>query len=289
MRRDSLVYILLLVIFSFCLACSKVDNSIDNNKVALPPDVSDKLLSSNGVADYSYLAKILAAYVSDSGLVNYGQLKENRSELDRFIGQLAKVTSEDLEAMASNEQIAFWINAYNAITLQSIINHYPISAGFIKGLAFPKNSIRQIDGVWDKAKHTVAGRQLTLDAIEHQILRAKFKEPRVHLALVCAAISCPPLRNEPYLSQELDRQFARQAKAFLASKQGMQIGENVRVSKIFKWFADDFLWLYPESKNSSLAVRKYLAQYAPSLAAERLLDEKEPLDYLDYNWTLNEQ
>ena len=290
MQRDSLMCMCLLVTLSLFLACTKVEPGFDNTSVASKTTkTAPAIFLDNGVGDYSDFAKLLSAYVSESGLVNYAKLKDNRNGLDHFLLRLAAVSTQSLEARSRNEQIAFWINAYNAITLQSIINNYPISASFIKGLAFPKNSIRQIDGVWDKVSHSVAGQQLTLDAIEHQILREKFKEPRIHLALVCAAISCPPLRDEPYLAKELDQQFEQQTKRFMASDQGLQLGAGLKVSKIFKWFGDDFLWLYPELKNSEFALRKYLAQYATSAAAKKLLDYNEPLGYLDYNWSLNEQ
>ncbi len=120
------------------------------------------------------------------------------------------------------------------------MDHYPIRAPWLT--LQPRNSIRQIDGVWTKLTWRAAGRTLTLDDIEHRILRPEFKEPRVHFAINCASVGCPPLAAEPYRAATLDAQLDAAARRYLASAQGLRIqGDTVLVSKILEWYGEDFV------------------------------------------------
>ncbi|MDP7638654.1 MAG: DUF547 domain-containing protein, partial [Candidatus Hydrogenedentes bacterium] len=196
-------------------------------------------------------------------------------------------------------QLAFWFNAYNAITVKYILDHHPIKkGGIVFGTLYPANSIRQIKGVWDSLKTPVAGRELTLDEIEHEVLRAQFSEPRLHVALVCAARSCPPLRNEPYTADMLDEQLDDQARKFLKSQHGLQIDREhrqIRVSTIFDWYGGDFTKTFgsPESlsdhNEAETAVLHFVARYGGEAAAAYIDEAEYSLRYLDYDWTLNEQ
>lgn len=239
----------------------------------------------------------LRRYVSERGLVNYRGLKADSSQLDAFSASLASVPSAQLDSWSEPQKIAFWINAYNALTLEAIIRNYPIRSSFLRSTIYPKNSIRQIPGVWDKLRFGVAGREMTLDEIEHATLRAKFNEPRIHVALVCAALSCPPLRNEPYTAKELDRQLDDQARTFLASPQGLRIDRQagkVHLSSIFKWFGEDFVKTYGtrerfEGKSDAeRAVLNFVSRYVSDTDREFLVSSAYRIEYLDYDWTLNE-
>src|SRR4029077_12604088 len=120
--------------------------------------------------------------------------------------------------------------------------HYPIQSGWLSVLPklwfqVPANSIRQIDGVWTTAAWRAAGRTLTLDDIEHKILRPEFKEPRVHFAINCASVGCPPLAADPYRAGTLDAQLDAAARRYLASAQGLRVqGDTLLVSKILEWY-----------------------------------------------------
>ncbi|MCP4452905.1 MAG: DUF547 domain-containing protein, partial [Planctomycetes bacterium] len=193
---------------------------------------------------------------------------------------------------------AFWINAYNALTLKAVLDHYPIKSSFFRSLTYPKNSIRQIAGVWNKLKFTVHNRPMTLEHIEHEILRVQFNEPRIHLALVCAAKGCPPLRNEPYAGLTLDAQLDDQAAAFLADLSKFKIDrkeEIVHLSPIFKWFGEDFVETYAPSENTGdldaelSAVMNYLASHVDGLFRPYLFRGKYKVKFLKYDWSLNEQ
>ena len=240
----------------------------------------------------------LHRYVNERGLVNYRGLKADNSQLDAFSASLASVSPAQYASWSEPRKIAFWINAYNALTLEAIIRNYPIRSSFLRSAVYPKNSIRQIPGVWDKLRFAVAGREMTLDEIEHATLRAKFNEPRIHVALVCAALSCPPLRNEPYTGEKLDQQLDDQARTFLASSQGLRIDRQageVHLSSIFKWFGEDFVRTYGTREQFAgksdveRAVLNFVSRYVSDPDREFLVSSAYRIEYLDYDWTLNEQ
>jgi len=249
--------------------------------------------------DDSAYAAVLSKYVNAEGLVNYKALKAAPAELTAFIRNLGSVDPAAYAKGSANEQVAFWINAYNALTLQAIVDHYPIQSSWWSSRFYPKNSIRQISGVWDKLKFDVMGKPVTLDEIEHQILRKQFHEPRIHMALVCAAMGCPPLRNEPYEAAKLDAQFADQARKFLRNPKKFSIDaekKRVEISPIFKWFGEDFVPGYGATADfqgrseKERAVLNFIAQHAEERDARFLRSENDfTLAYKDYDWSLNEQ
>lgn len=247
---------------------------------------------------YEPYEAVLAKYVDERGTVDYRALKANSADLEAFAASLARVRPDEFDSWSDAQKIAFWINAYNALTLEAIIRHYPIESSFIRSLVYPKNSIRQIPGVWDKLRFVVLGREMTLDKIEHGTLRTKFNEPRIHVALVCAALSCPPLRNEPYSADKLDEQLGDQARAFLHSPRGFRVSRRegkVYLSSIFKWFGQDFVKTYgtPDGfagrSDAERAVLSFVSRYVSEADRDFLLRGGYEIEYLDYDWSLNEQ
>ena len=267
--------------------------------------------TTNPDAAFSYdpYAATLKAYVDDDGMVDYQGLKEDHKKLDEFLLAMARVDKATYDKWDEDAQVAFWTNAYNALTLKVIIDHYPIEAGLISGLAYPKNSIRQIPGVWEKIQWLVVGEKLTLDQIEHAILRGKrdekfnekfgsFNEPRIHVALVCAAMGCPELRREPYLGEKLDDQLDEQSRIFMNNPGKFRIDRDagkVYLSSIFKWFGGDFVKTYlpeegfGEHSQAERAVLHYASEYLPDEDAAYLRKGDYAIEYLDYDWSLNEQ
>jgi hypothetical protein len=248
---------------------------------------------------YDDYAATLKSYVNNEGMVNYRKLKAQSQKLESFIAFMDKLDLNSYSKYDDKEKIAFWLNAYNAFTLKAIIDNYPIKPNFFKSMYYPKNSIRQIPGVWDKTTFKVMGKDYTLKHIEHKILRKEFKEPRIHVAMVCAAMGCPPLRNEPYIGKKLDQQLDDQSRKFLANPQKFRFDSKKRVlhiSPIFKWFGDDFVKTTTKKKpfiqysNKEAAILEFVSSYLdkdyaffdPSKEAMRI-------KYLDYDWSLNEQ
>ena len=243
-------------------------------------------IAANQSFDYQDYQAVLATYVDDSGLVDYAGLQANREQLDRFNQSLGEVAPETYASWNEAAQIAFLSNAYNSFTLQSIIDQDPL-----------KDSIRDIKGVWNRRKFNLLGEEKTLDNIEHDTLRKDFNEPRIHVALVCAAISCPPLRNEPYLSEKLDAQLDDQTAKFAQSIHGFSLDrqENrVYLSSIFKWYGKDFIETYGvdegfEGNEQQRAVLNYFSSQLAPQDLQFLQQNDYKVKYLDYDWSLNKQ
>jgi hypothetical protein len=231
-------------------------------------------------------------------MVHYSKLKALPQKLGAYVSAIAELDRSRYEKWSEKDKIAFWLNAYNGLTLKVIIDNYPIKSSFLKSRIYPKNSIRQISGVWDKISFPVMGRNLTLEHIEHKILRVKFNEPGIHMAMVCAAMGCPPLRHEPYTGAKLDEQLADQARRFLGHSAKFRIDRDkgrLYLSPIFKWFAADFVKNYAPARNIGRhnkeisSVLNYIAPYLSETNKKYVLSGKYKIKYLDYDWSLNEQ
>jgi hypothetical protein len=248
--------------------------------------------------EYDDYAAVLAEYVDEKGLVDYSALKANRARVDAFADALARLDAALYRSWDDGDRIAFWINAYNGLTLKLIVDHYPIESSLLRSIVFPKNSIMQIPGRWKKVTFEVMGEPMTLDAIEHKVLRAQFDEPRIHMALVCAALSCPELRNEPFVAARLEEQLDDQTREFLANNNKFRIDREkvvVYLSAIFDWFTGDFVDRYgtgdPAGKRSeeTQAVINFVGRYVSDADAAYLASGDYKIKHLDYDWTLNEQ
>ena len=210
--------------------------------------------------DHSVWSSFLRKYVSEEGIVNYKAISENPSVLNPYLNEFVKIHPKD--SWSKNETLAYWINAYNAFTIKLIIDNYPVK------------SINDISQPWDKKFIPINGNLMSLNEIEHEILR-KMNEPRIHFAINCASVSCPKLLNEAYVADRLNEQLENAAKEFINSEQNQLISGNIKISKIFKWFKGDF------ENNSS--VIDFINQYATTK-----IDKNEKVGYLEYNWSLNE-
>lgn len=241
--------------------------------------------------EYATFTDVLRQHVK-MARVDYAALKANRSTLDRAVDEFASPAAPGEPSWTRQQRMAFWINAYNAFTLRAIVDHYPIRSGWLTRQ--PRNSIRQIEGVWTDITWQAAGRAVTLDDIEHRILRPEFMDARVHFAINCASVSCPPLAAEAYRARTLDDQLDEAARSYLARAEGLQIeGDTLRVSSIFKWYGDDFVEQYARLVPGGRDVKErgvlgVIAKYGPSAAAERAWTGVPAIRFLDYNWSLND-
>ncbi|MBI5579506.1 MAG: DUF547 domain-containing protein [Deltaproteobacteria bacterium] len=219
--------------------------------------------------DNSIYAELLTKYVTN-GHVNYAGFKHDEARLDQYLTVLEQV---DPERLPREEQFAFYINAYNAWTIKLILTGYP-------GVKSIKDLGSLLQSPWKKGFVRIQGKTFTLDDIEHAILRPRFKDPRVHFAIVCASKSCPPLIAEPYLGAVLDAQLDRSTRDFLNGPANYRLDRNTFwVSSIFKWFAEDF-----NKDVVGFYVAHAEANLKMSLEADRGRIE---VKYLDYDWSLN--
>ena len=239
-----------------------------------------------GVIRTELYSEVLDTYVDDSGLVDYEGLQANREPLDAYIADLAALDDATYDSWTEDEQIAYWVNAYNAITLMSIVDQEPI-----------RPSIKDIPGVWRIRRHNIYGGAKTLDGIEHNTLRALYDEPRVHAALVCAAISCPLLRTEPFVGDRLDEQLEEQVATWLTKEDGLLIDRDnnvVYLSKIFDWFTEDWEPSFGVDEGftgnaQQRAVLNFVSQYVDESDRDYLEAGEYDIRFFNYDWSLNVQ
>tara|TARA_R110002126_G_scaffold132758_2_gene276749 strand:+ start:196 stop:909 length:714 start_codon:yes stop_codon:yes gene_type:complete len=196
-----------------------------------------------------------------NSLVKYNAIKENPEVLKAVLNSAKDISVSESDAM--NYQ-AFWVNAYNLIVIDGIVKNYPLKSPL------------DVDGFFDKVKHSVGGKMITLNGIENELLRAKFpSEPRFHFVLVCAGLGCPPIINEAYTPKKLDAQLQRQTTKALNDPNFIRVeGNNVRVSQIFEWYKEDF----ERAGGIVVFINKFKTSKLP---------EAVQLGYYPYDWTLN--
>lgn len=236
--------------------------------------------SSNGL--YGSWDELLKVYSND-GRVNYKAIKIDEAKLRMAITHIENIPKFEFSSFSENERKAFWINAYNLAVVKTVIDNYPIKKNFgLNAIRYPKNSIQQIENVWDRPILTVRGRVLSLNDIENKILRPEFKDPRIHFAIVCASIGCPVIRSEVYTADKLDQQLAEQIRIFIEDPKKVSYDRSKDVlylSPIFKWFKGDF--------DEVGGVVTFIKRYSDDLWAGSL-SQKTQIEWLGYDWSLNE-
>lgn len=292
MKHFSILIFSTLIIFSCCSTKSKAanqtkkTNNLDVAVVTEVPDITDMTLTSEKeeeeieiepviktplpteLSESKKIKKfnhnrwnaLLQKNVSETGGVNYEAFRKSRTELDAYINNLTSNVPN--ENWSKQETLAFWINAYNALTIDLILRNYPTK------------SIKDIKDPWDQRLWKFGKKWYNLNDIEHEILR-KMDEPRIHFAIVCASVSCPKLQNTAFTAENLEAQLNNATKQFLKDKTRNEISKDeLRLSKIFKWFKKDF------EQNGSLV--DFLNEYS-----DIAISQSAKVRYKDYNWDLN--
>ena len=212
-------------------------------------------------ADHRQWTDVLQEYVLENGAVDYKGLQNNKSGLESYLKLLSANAPNDEWSIDAKK--AYWINAYNAYTIQLILKNYPLK------------SIKDLKRPWGLSFIKIDGGKIALNTIEHEILRP-MGDPRIHFAIVCASKSCPKLLNYAYESETLDQQLEHVTKMFINDPSRNSISQsNVKISKIFKWFKTDF----PKSEAFIVFLNNY--------STIKILAKAE-IDYLNYSWNLNE-
>ena len=224
---------------------------------------------SNAKVDHTLYVELLEKYF-ENGTVDYQGFKNEAAKLDRYL-KVLEVT--DTKKLSRDEQFAYYINAYNAWTIKLVLTGYP-------GIKSIKDLGSIFKTPWEKRFARIDGDILTLDHIEHDILRPRFKDPRVHFAVNCASKGCPPLRPEPYRGGTLDQQLDEMTRTFINDSRHNRIeGRTLYMSSIFKWFSEDF----------HDDVVGFFLKYAQGDLKKQLEENKRNIQvkYLDYDWSLN--
>lgn len=228
--------------------------------------------------DYSRWEGLLKKHVRPTTLdgVRLNALPYDKLKNDPAFAEVVKQfeSFSPSELKTREEKLAFWINAYNVFAVKMVLDHYPVDSIKDAGSLF--------QSVWKKQVGTIGGKPITLNEIEHGILR-KMDEPRIHMAIVCASVSCPDIREEAYWPDRLEDQLTQQSRHFLMNPgKGLRVDKNrktIYLSSIFDWFEEDF-----ESKGGVL---KYITPYAPERHRPALQSGDYDIEYMDYNWDLN--
>jgi len=203
---------------------------------------------------------LLRTYVSSSGRVDYRRWQADMDQLDTYLETLSQQAPQ--KDWPAAEVKAYWINAYNAFTVKLVLENYPLQ------------SIRDLDGgnPWDRKWIEIGDNTYSLNQIEHQILRPRFRDARIHFAINCAAASCPPLFNRAFTASNTERLLTQLTEAFINNPVYNTITEEqAEVSKIFEWYAEDFGDL-----------RSYLNQYSRTN-----IGPDTPITFKAYDWALN--
>jgi hypothetical protein len=243
------------------------------------------LASAPAEADDAAYDTLLSRYVSPSAdgitRVDYARWRAaaaDRAALNAYVNDQA---AQRPSSFPRERAFAYWINLYNAVTLQIIMERYPVrSIRDIRseGAGF---DLRGLIGPWRSPRVTVEGRRLSLDDIENSILRPTFRDPRVHYAINCASIGCPNLMNRAWRAETLNADLDAAARAYINHRRGVSVGADgsVRVSSIYRWFRDDF-------GGSDSGVIAHLRRYASPELARRLQSVTRIVGH-DYDWALN--
>ena len=232
---------------------------------ATPPHFAD-----DKATDHAQWDKLLKKHVNNKGVVDYAGFKKDSDDLKKYLDLLSAKAPAD--SWSKDDQLAYWINAYNAFTVQLILDNYGVKS--IKDIG-AKIKIPFVNTPWDVKFITIDGKKMDLNNIEHGIIRKKFAEPRIHFALVCAAKSCPPLRNEAYVGSKLNEQLDDQGRDFLNDDtKNVVMKDKASLSKILSWYGGDFTKTQPMSE----WVNKY---------AKVKMDKDAPISHMTYNWELN--
>ena len=206
----------------------------------------------------------LQAHVNGSGLVDYQALAVDRSAIDSFTAALEQT---DLSSLEADDRLATLINAYNAFALQTVLEHYPI-----------EHVLNDLEQPFDAKRWMIGGEAYSLNEIENDLIRAKFDEPRIHWAVNCAAVSCPPLRAEAYRGDRLETQLAEQEERTLDDEKYVKLdGSTLRLTRLFEWYEADFV----KAAGSATA---YVAGVVPAVAEAKPGD----VEFMEYDWTLND-
>ncbi len=220
------------------------------------------VISAQAQPDFVSWDTFLKKYVTTEGEVDYKGIKANKTELDAITKSFSAVSTQT--AWNKNDQLAFWINVYNAFTIDLIVNNYPVK------------SIRDLDSgkPWDVKRITIGNKKYSLNNIENDIIRPQFKDPRIHFAVNCAAKSCPPLQNRAFFGKSLNSQLEAATKNFINNTNFITVAPSkLTLSRIFDWYAKDF-------GNITDFLNKF----------STIKVNKNPVvSYYDYNWSLNEK
>lgn len=227
---------------------------------------------------------LLQKHVTSEGTVNYKGFIQDSVRFNEYL-TLLKNNHPNKKNWSKDEQLAYWINAYNAFTVQLIVDNYPVKS--IKDI---KSGIGFVNSVWDIKFIKIEGQEYDLNNIEHSIIRTEFNEPRIHFAVNCASYSCPRLRNEAFTAERLEEQLEDQARLFFNDERKNKIisKDKIILSSILKWYSTDFTnkGLFSRIFGGKGRTQKLINFVNPYVDID--INKNAEIEFMDYRWDLNE-
>ncbi len=265
MKKLILSFVILISGAAMFASCNLISSAGFNSKGLPTPSVNDEArnIAKNEAVkvDHSLWNELLQQYVQEDGMVDYKGFKNDREKLNKYLEMLSKQKPDD--SWSAQELLAYYINLYNAYTVDLILQNYPVK------------SIKDINGAWTSEFINIGNTKISLGGIENSLLR-KMNEPRIHFAINCASVSCPKLFNEAFTAPKIEQQLETVTREFVNSDKN-EISENsARLSSIFDWYKGDFT-------ENGVSLINYVNRYSKVKIAK---DAK--ISYLEYNWNLNE-
>lgn len=261
-----------------------------------PPPIANGALAAPHLFSHDNFDHVLRRFVNEEGRVNYAALKDEAQDLDRYYGMLSLYSPDSHPQLFPTEQskLAYWINAYNAAVIKTVITYYPVTSvedirpSWLLALLPEKSGFLLFQRV------TFGGVSTSLYALEHQIIRERFVDPRVHFALNCASSGYPHLPRYAFTAEHLHKQLDYETRKFIAEERNLRIDhqeKTVWLSAIFEWYEGDFLtWYEQQFPNQHATLLAYIGLYATTERADELRRAaKYHIRFLPYDWRLNDQ
>ncbi len=266
-----IIYVLLILLF--VNACSTVITP----KTYQPKNAIPKVFA------HDQFDRVLKQFVNDQGRVNYLALKKDRAELDQYYSSIATFSPDSHPKLfpSRSYELAYWINAYNAATITTVLRYYPIDS--LSDVEPPSLAFffPELSGFFFFQKQIFGGKQINLYNLENSLIRERYKEPRIHFALNCASIGCPRLPRYVFEGDKLEEQLEDETRKFFSEQRNFSIDKEnkiIKLSPILNWFAEDFG-----------DIREYLKSYIATEQKSYLADPAYQFHYVDYDWGLNSQ
>jgi hypothetical protein len=242
------------------------------------------------------LDSFLARHVDDGGRVDYAAALEDRSDLARYVGEVAAVSPDSMPGRftSDDDRLAYWINAYNAWVLQAVLERYPIESVRDVRPPWPLFFVPRLAGFFYLQEVTLGGREMSLYALENGLIRKRFADPRIHFALNCASESCPRLPRRAFRSDDLQQVLDAETRRFIGDGRNVRIDPQrgvVLLSSIFDWYERDFVsWMEDRHPESSPSLLGYVALYLDEGDRVRAAACADcVVEFIPYDWTLNDR
>ena len=241
--------------------------------------------------------RVLARYVNEQGRVEYSELNVDQDDLDAYFRLLERYGPDRNPELFPTEssRLAYWINAYNAATIKTVLHYYPLDSVLDVKKPALMFFLPRAAGFFVFQKVRLGGEETSLYNLENDIIRKRFDEPRIHFALNCASLSCPELPRRAFTADNLESELEREARKFLSQSRNLRIDhetQTIYLSEIFDWYRDEFVsWFRQHSSNQTGGLLDYVALYVDTEIADHLRKAAETyaVSFIPYDWTLNDQ